>query len=65
MLKDEKKQQNYTKHVREYVKNVKLSDMDEDWVRASKAVKEIAMEHVGKIKCSKKKRYNEECRQAI
>jgi len=29
--------------------------MDEDWVRVSKTVKEIVMEHIGKIKCSKKK----------
>ncbi|KAL4148527.1 hypothetical protein QTP88_002756 [Uroleucon formosanum] len=55
MLKNEKLQQKYTKYVGEYVKNVKLNYMDEEWVRASKAVKEIAMEHVGKIKCSKKK----------
>jgi len=39
--------------------------MDGDWVRVSKAVKEIAMEHVGKIKCTKKRWYNEECRQAV
>jgi len=65
MLKDEKVQQKYTKFVGEYVKNVQLNDMDEDWARFSKAVKEIAMEHVGKIKCSKKKWYNEECRQAV
>ncbi|KAL4126110.1 hypothetical protein QTP88_010339 [Uroleucon formosanum] len=46
MLKDEKVQQKYIKYVGEYVKNVKLNDMDEDWVRTSKAVKEIAMEHI-------------------
>jgi len=39
--------------------------MDEDWVRTSKAVKEIAMEHIGKMKYSKKKWYNEECRQTV
>lgn len=65
MPKDERVQQKYIKYVGEYIKNVKLNDIDEDWVRASKAFKEIAMEHIGKIKCSKKKWYNVECRQAV
>jgi len=38
MLEDEEVQQKYAKCVREYVKNGKLRDMDEDWVRVSKAV---------------------------
>lgn len=43
-----------TTYVGEYVKNVKLNDMDEDWNKFNKDVKEIAIEHVGKTKCSKK-----------
>lgn len=58
--RDTKKQGNttknkYARYVGEYVKNIKLGDIDEDWTRVSKAVKEIAMEHVRKIKGTKKK----------
>lgn len=66
MLKNEAVQQKYATYVGEYVKNVKLSDMDEDWIRVSKAaVKEIKIEHVGKTKCSDKNLYNENCRQTV
>lgn len=57
MLKNEEVQQKYST----YVKNMKLSDMDEDQTRVSKAVKETTVEYVGKIKCSKKKWYSENC----
>lgn len=42
-----------------------MNDIDEDWDKVSKAIKEIAAENIGKIRNKKKKWYNENCRQAI
>lgn len=55
MLKNEKVQQKYSKNVGEYIKNIELSNMDKDWATVSKAIKEIAVEYVSKIKNKKKK----------
>lgn len=64
MLKNEEVQQKYSTYVGEYVKNVKRSDIDEDWIRVSKAVKKIAIEYIGTMKYSKKW-YSENFRQTV
>jgi len=58
-------QQNYLKNVGEYVKSVELNDIDEDWDKVSKVVKEIAVKNIGKLKNKEKKLYNVNCRQAL
>lgn len=55
MLENKEVQQKYSTKVGKYVENVKLIDMDEDWIRVSKAIKEIAVKYVDKIKKKKKK----------
>lgn len=63
MLKNEEIQQKYSTKVGEYVKTLILLWMKTGPV--SKAVKEIAVEYVGKIKTKKTKCYNENCKQAV
>lgn len=65
MLKDEEIQQKYSKSIGEYVKSVKLNNIDEDWDKVSKAIKQIVVEDIGMIRNKKKKWYNEDCRKAI
>lgn len=65
MVKDEEIQQKYSKSIGEYVKIMELNNIDEDWDKASKAIKQIAVENIGMIRNKKKKWYNENCRKAI
>ncbi|KAL4148000.1 hypothetical protein QTP88_002308 [Uroleucon formosanum] len=65
MLKDEEIQQKYSKSIGEYVKSMELNNIDEDWDKVSKAIKQIAVESIGMIRNKKKKWYNENCRKAI
>lgn len=45
--------------------NIKLNGIDEDWIRASKVIKIVALEKIGNIKNQKKKWQNETCQQAV
>ncbi|XP_015371362.1 PREDICTED: craniofacial development protein 2-like [Diuraphis noxia] len=65
MLKDEEIQQKYSKSIGEYIKGIELNDIDEDWDKVSKAIKQIAVENIGMIRNEKKKWYNENCQKAI
>jgi len=44
MLKNEEIQQKYSKSIGEYKKSIELNDIDEDWDKVSKSIKEIAAE---------------------
>jgi succinate dehydrogenase/fumarate reductase flavoprotein subunit len=65
MLKDEEIQQKYLKSIGEYIKKIKLNDVDKDWEKVSKAIKQIATENIGMIRNKKKKWFNKNCWQAI
>ncbi|KAE9523129.1 hypothetical protein AGLY_016470 [Aphis glycines] len=64
-LNDEEIQQKYSKSIGEYVKGIELNEIDEDWDKVSKVIKEVAAKDIGKTRNKKKKWYNENCRQAI
>lgn len=50
MLQNEKIQQKYSKNICEYIKSIELNDIDKDWVKVRKAIKEIAAENMGNIR---------------
>jgi exonuclease III len=54
MLKDEEIQQKYSYSIGEYIKGIELNDIDEDWDKVSKAIKEVAAKDIGKTRNKKK-----------
>lgn len=58
MLKNKKTRQKISTNAVEYAKNIELNGKNENWNRATKAVKKIAVQHVRKVK-DKKKHQNE------
>jgi len=47
------------------IKNLNLHDIDSDWNKASKLIKEISEQEISLIKNKKNEWFNEVCRKAI
>lgn len=54
MLKNKKTRQKISTNAVDYAKNIELNGKNENWNRATKAVKKIAVQHVRKVKDKKK-----------